>query len=133
LRWCRKRHGERSCFTEEHVVAADCLRIAFDGAAIGFSGLKDWRPIASIHYRPMSGHRLTALKQLRSRNAFDRTWALLDPTARLLAMLIILQNRSCASVAKQIEWSAPMVVAAIVDVLDRLCTHWNIRPGRQAA
>jgi hypothetical protein len=44
LRRCLAQHGDRSSFTGEHIQAADRLRACFDGARLGFSGLKGLRP-----------------------------------------------------------------------------------------
>jgi hypothetical protein len=64
LRWCTARHGERSGISPEHLEAADRLRMAFDGARLGFSGLVlDGRPIneVKLHYPP-TGPTKTALR-----------------------------------------------------------------------
>jgi hypothetical protein len=55
LRWCIRRHGARASFTLAHVEAADRLRLLFDGARLGFSGLRDWRPVQAAVYRPQTG------------------------------------------------------------------------------
>src|SRR5215472_690603 len=47
LRYCIRRHGPASNFSEAHVVAADLLRGWGDGAAIGFSVEKTNLPIGS--------------------------------------------------------------------------------------
>jgi hypothetical protein len=62
LRWCKARHGDRSSFTTEHIAGGDHLRSLFDGAMIGFSGLKDLRPIQSAMYRPSSGPTAAAMR-----------------------------------------------------------------------
>lgn len=49
--------GHRAGYTAEMVEAADLLRVAFDCARIGYSGLKDWRPVQALVYGPILARR----------------------------------------------------------------------------
>jgi hypothetical protein len=133
LRWCQKRHGGRSSFNEEHVAAADRLRVAFDGARLGFAALKDWRPIQSIAYRPSMGPTATALRQLRCRRAFDRAWNLFDSPARRLLALVVLENLAVGPTAETLGLTKPLATQKLVEALDRLVVHFGIRETRRAA
>jgi hypothetical protein len=134
LRWSRARHGARSSFTEEHIMAADLLRAAWDGARLGFSGLKDWRPVTAVTYRPSTGPGAPALRQLRARQTFDRAWRLFRDHDRALLLAVVLGNMSLAKAADRLRVSKPWATHALVLVLDRLCEHFEIgEPRRRAA
>jgi hypothetical protein len=101
LRWCLHRHGARSSYTVEHVQAADRLRLAFDGSRLGFSALKDWRPIQATQFRPSQGPGATALKQTKAARDFAAAWNVLDVDERAMMVLVVLRTprsarpRSC--------------------------------------
>jgi hypothetical protein len=137
LRWCIRRHGERSTFTAEHVAAADKLRIAFDGARLGYSGLKDWRPVTAINYRPSTGPASPALRQLRARKTFDSAWSLFDDPTRAVLVGVVLSNLSLARCAAITGRSAHLSKQLLADALDRLVLHFDIErdmaAGRVAA
>jgi hypothetical protein len=132
LRWCLKRHQERSSFTPEHVAAADRLRLCYDGARLGFASLRDWRPIRSINYRPAMGPTNTALRQYRCRREFDAVWTTLNEFERVLVRMVVLENLACGKAAGTLGWPLPMTVTALVAVLDRLCERWDIHAAHQA-
>jgi hypothetical protein len=133
LRWCLKRHQERSSFAPEHVAAADRLRLCYDGARLGFASLKDWRPIQSINYRSAMGPTNTALRQYRCSCEFDAVWTTFDESERVMVRMVVLENLACGKAAQALGWSLPMTVTALVAVLDGLCKRWDIRATRQAA
>jgi hypothetical protein len=133
LRWCIRRHGERSSFTVEHVEAADRLRGLFDGARIGFAGLRDWRPVSALNYRPSTGPSATALRQLRCRTQFDRVWALFGTEAHAVLAAVVLKNLSVGRTAELLEMTKPLITQRLVEALDRLCLNFDIEAPRRAA
>jgi hypothetical protein len=76
LRWCRARHGERSSFTDLHIEAADRLRGCFDASRLGFSSIKDGRPIGSVQFRPSQGPTQAAVRQWQAARQFAAAWSL---------------------------------------------------------
>jgi hypothetical protein len=133
LRWCQRRHGARSRYSPEHIMAADRLRVAFDGARIGFSALKDWRPVTSINYRPATGPTTVAMLQLRSQQAFDAAWAVLDEDEQAMVLLVVLKNVATGRAAEHLGVSKPWFTDHLTGALDRLCAHYEIRSERTAA
>jgi hypothetical protein len=133
LRWCVKRHAERSSFTPEHILAADKLRGLWDGARIGFAGLKDWAPVHSILYRPPLGPAKTALRQWKAARAFDKAWRCLDAKARPVIALVVLANRALSVTATTLGITPALAGQRAVEGLDLLCRHFGIRPVRRAA
>jgi hypothetical protein len=130
LRWCIRRHGSRSSFNENHILAADRLRAAWDGARIGFSGLKDWRPVQAILYRPSQGPTTSAMRQLKCRKEFDKAWALFDDRARALLASVVLQNRALGPTADVLGISKPLASQTLTEALDVLVGHFDL--GRRA-
>jgi hypothetical protein len=134
LRWCLHRHRERSSFSEEHIMAADLLRAAWDGSRLGFVGLKTWMPVQSAVYRPSTGPAGPALRQLRARQTFDGAWRLCCGHDRALLLAVVLGNMSLGKAADRLRVSKPWATQALVLVLDRLCEHFEIsEPRRRAA
>jgi hypothetical protein len=135
LRRCRARHGDRASFSVEHVGAADRLRSLFDGNRLGFSSLRDWRPVSSVNYRPMTGPTKPAIRQLRCRREFDRIWSMFDDRARALLASVVLQNVSVSKTARVLGLSQALTMQLLIAALDRLCLHFDIREGeaQQAA
>jgi hypothetical protein len=126
LRWCIRRHGARSSYTVEHVEAAERLRTAFDGARLGFSGLKDWRPANAAVYRPSKGPTAPALQQLRCRAQFDRAWSLFNATQRAMLSLTLLHNVAVGRAAELLDATKPLMTQRMVKTLDRLSEHFDI-------
>jgi hypothetical protein len=133
LRWCLARHKHRSSFTTDHIEAADRLRAAWDGSRLGFSALKDWRPVTAIHYRPQTGPKQTALQQLKCRREFDVAWSLFGDDDRALLLAVVLRNLRIGTTAEMLAKGKPWVTQRLVAALDRLCLHWDIRQERAAA
>jgi hypothetical protein len=133
LRWCVRRHGSRSNYTAEHIRAADRLRVAFDGASIGFSSVKDWRPVTEIKYRPATGPTTAAMLQLKAHRAFDVAWGVLDEDEQAMVEHVVLRNIAVGRAADMLGVSMPIMTKRLVVALDRLCEHFNIRAGRTAA
>jgi hypothetical protein len=133
LRWCLRRHGARSSFTLQHIEAADRLRLLFDGSRLGFSGIRDWRPIQAINYRPSTGPTRTAMRSLRCRTAFDQVWSIFDDMDRSLLLAVVLRNIPVGRVAEMVGQSKPRTTQRLVAVLDRLCEHFVIGEDRRAA
>jgi hypothetical protein len=133
LRWCRKRHGDRSAFTVDHIEAADRLRSAWDGARLGFSGLKDWRPITAIQYRPSTGPGTAAKRQLGCRTTFDRVWSALDDQQKAVLASVVLFNVSLGETRERLGWSRNRLLDILVGALERLYPHFGIEPARRAA
>jgi hypothetical protein len=133
LRWCLHRHGERSSYTVEHIQAADRLRLAFDGSRLGFSALKDWRPIQATQFRPSTGPGAAALKQTKAARDFAAAWGTLDQDERAMLVLVVLRNTTISKAAIMLEISGPIMTRRLVTALDRLCDHYDIRRTEHAA
>lgn len=82
MRVCRARHGDACGIREEHIICADLLRSWADGAAIGFTALRDGRPVTAIHYRPITGPGVAAMRQLRCWRDFARVMRILTEAQR---------------------------------------------------
>jgi hypothetical protein len=137
LRRCLQRHGERSNFSMTHIVAADKLRAAFDGARIGFSGLRSWTPVNAVQYRPSQGPTRSAMAQLKARMQFDRAWATFDDRQRALLASVVLLNTAITVTAELLGISPNLatqqLVAALDVLVDRLGVQRDIDAGRVAA
>jgi hypothetical protein len=133
LRWCIRRHKERSSFTAEHVVAADRLRLSFDGSRLGFSALRDWRPIQAMFYRPQTGPTATAVRQYRCRRSFDAAWSLFNDTERALLLAVVLRNIAINRVCEMTGWSKHKTTEKVVASLDKLADHYDIKQAKAAA
>jgi hypothetical protein len=133
LRKCRARHHDRCSFSEEHILAADRLRLDFDGAVIGFSSLKDWRPVTETHYLPATGTPATARKQWRCRREFDRAWNILYADERPVVERVVLRNGLIGATASVLEITQRTMTQMLVGALDRLIRHYDIRAEQTAA
>jgi hypothetical protein len=133
LRWCIRRHGPRSNFTAEHVEAADRLHGTFDGARLGFAGLKDRQPVRPAVYRPALGPTAPAMRQWRCRVAFDHAWTLFADTDRAMLALVVLQNVAIGKTADLLEIPKPLMTERLVAVLGQLCRRFDIRATGRAA
>jgi hypothetical protein len=133
LRRCVGRHGEAAGYTPEMIEAADRLRGLFDGARIGFSVLKDWRPIQAVQYRPVTGPTPTALRQLRCREGFDRIWALLDVDTRAVVGAVVLLNRPLTEFSGGQRMRHYAAKDRLITALGRMVLHFEIRELRGAA
>jgi hypothetical protein len=130
LRRCLQRHGSASSVTLRHIAAADQLRGLFDGSRLGFSGLRDWRPVTAIHYRPMAGPTRTALRQLRCRQDFDAAWSLFGDEERVLLGIVVLANTSINRLVEQrraagIPASANRLMERLTETLERLAEYFG--------
>jgi hypothetical protein len=133
LRWCIRRHGERSHYTSDHIEAADRLRLAWDGSRLGFSSLRDWRPVNSLNYRPSTGPTRTAQRQLKCRIAFDAMWAMFNTQERALIVAVLLKNIAIGNAAELFEWTKPNTTEMLVSILDKLCERLGIGERRKQA
>jgi hypothetical protein len=126
LRWCIRRHGPRSSFTTDHVEAADKMRLVFDGSRLGFSGLRDWRPVNTLTFGPTTGPSRTAMKQYHCRRRFDEVWSIFNEDDRAILLLVVLQNISIGRATEMLGASKPRLTQRLVSLLDRLCAHYEI-------
>jgi hypothetical protein len=94
---------------------------------IGFQGLRDWRPVGSLMFRPATGPSVAALKQQKARRQFDGAWAIFIDSERAVLASVVLGNRSIAVTAVSLELSKETATQRLVEALDRLAGHWNIR------
>jgi hypothetical protein len=133
LRWCLRRHGPRSSYTLRHIVAADKLRLAFDGSRLGFMSLKDWRPVTAINYRPSTGPTQNAMRQLKCRRTFDQVWSIFPESDRALLLAVVLRNIPVGRTADLLGWTKPKTTQAMVAVLDKLADHFGVEEDRAAA
>jgi hypothetical protein len=132
LRWSQKRHGARSCFSAEHVMAADRLWALFDGARIGFSALRDdWKPVSDYRiYRPPLGPTTTALRHLKCRQQFAQAWSLFDDAERALLAAIVIGNTAVTRYAAMSVQNPAVVKERLVKALDALVEWFDLRPAR---
>jgi hypothetical protein len=93
LRWCLRRHKERSTITVEHILAADQLRLLADAIAIGLSG-NDRFNLNFIQRAilPRSGPSNAELRQARAWRPFQRAMALFNGDERDLIAHVVLLN-----------------------------------------
>jgi hypothetical protein len=133
LRWCLRRHGARSSFSKDHIVAADKLRGYFDGARLGYGGLMDWMPITAKLYRPMLGPDRRSLRQWQARRQFDRAWSLFDDPARAMLASVVLMNVAVGPTAETLGITKAQATERLVAALERLCEHWDIRESSRRA
>jgi hypothetical protein len=133
LRRCIAKFGERSGISPEHLDAADRLRACYDGARIGFAGLRDWRPVGSLHYGPLAGPTKSALRQFRCRIMFDRIWSLFEPPSRVLLLMVVLKNIPLARFVELTDVSYNLTKELLLGALDRLVEWFDVQPVRGAA
>jgi hypothetical protein len=135
LRWCIRRHGpERTGYSAEHLLAADRLRLLFDGARIGFSALKDRRPVSDprMHY-PQTGPSKPALRQLRCREGFERAWRLFGEDDRAMLAAVLLANTALTRYAAAVGMKPALAKQRLIEALDRLMEWFDLRPVRGVA
>ena len=73
------------------------------------------------------------MKQLKCRQEFDQVWGLFSDDDRALLLAVVLRNISVGRTAEMLGASKPWTTQHLVDLLDRLCLHWDIRQERAAA
>jgi hypothetical protein len=98
-----------------------------DGSRLGFTSLRDWRPISSTSYRPSTGPGSVR------RIGFDRAWAIFTGQARALPLLVVLQNTPVSKSAEQLGLSPVLAMQRLVEALDAMAAHFEIREGKRAA
>jgi hypothetical protein len=131
LRFCLKRHGNACGITERHIIAADLLRVAADGAAIGFSAPRDMLlPISSIQYRPSTGPDSQALHQQRCWRGFVRVSAIFSKEDLLLLIHVVILNWSVAKWVRVLNLAgqradARREMSRLIAALDRLVEHYD--------
>jgi hypothetical protein len=130
LRRCLARLGHLSRFTEVHALAADRLRVIFDGAMLGFSALRDWRPVQSVQFRVSPGPTTTAMRQLRCRQAFDQVWSLFTVEVRAILALVVLRREGVTAAAATLGLRKALLTQCLIEALDRLCLWFDIGPRR---
>jgi hypothetical protein len=120
LRYCIKRHGAASSFTEEHVIAADLLRALADGAMIGFSAARDYLPVTAIRYLPVTGTTRNARRQLQCRTDLTRVLHCFSDRQRALLVWVVLMNRSVSSWCIDSREDRNRITPELVTALDQL-------------
>jgi hypothetical protein len=135
LRWCQRRHGARSSFSADHVAAADRLRLLFDGSRLGFNTRHDiGQSVNEITYRrPLTGPGYSAMKQLTFTHRFVDAWNLFDEPARQVLAGVVLNNRAVGPTARTLGLTPARCTAILVEALDLLCRHFDIRGHHIAA
>jgi hypothetical protein len=120
LRCCIRRHGAAASFREEHVIAADLLRLWADGATIGFSVERSNLPVSSIQYMPMTGTTRNARRQLQCRTDLTRVLSTFSDRQRALVVWVVLMNRSVSSWCNESQEDRNRVMPELVTALDQL-------------
>jgi hypothetical protein len=136
LRWCLRRHKERSTITVEHILAADELRRLADATAIGLSNgsrfkLEFFQHLAS----PSSGPSCAERKSVRAWRPFQRAMAIFTDGERDLVTHIVLLNTALHAFAKILrERGTPVAEGALtqplVACLDKLVEHFRSEVDR---
>jgi hypothetical protein len=133
LRRIRARHGDRSQITEEHVVAADRLRRAYDQGRLGGLPGPSW--LGGIQHgehkfqSPRSGPTAQAMAMWRADREFRRAWAMFDDLGRAMLYTIVLKNLSVTYWTRSRrlhEQTTPQrEMARLVGSLNRLVEHFD--------
>lgn len=137
LRRTRKRHGDASSITMEHVLAADELRRAVDIATYGCTGHRDETSVLSVAYGPRSGPSAVAHEQTEAWRKVQRAMAMYKPDERYLLTFIVLFNRPVAQwcIARReggfiADPDAEM--QKLVGCLDKLVEHYKSEVEKMA-
>jgi len=129
LRWSRARHGERSQFTEEHVVAADRLRRAVDLARLGGLPLPWAGNLRIEDYGPRSGPTASALAMIRAEREVNRVWRMFGVISRQQIAFVLLHNGSVTAWVKYRSFDAKTTykheMQRLIDILNRLVEHFD--------
>jgi hypothetical protein len=138
LRWSLRRHGVRSCFSVEHILAADRLRVLADAIAIGLSGSKDRFNLTFVQFatEPRSGPTRTEVKQARAWQPFRRAMALFNDDERDLLSHIVLLNLATSRYivvrrSRGVAVREPAIKATLLNCLDRLVEHFRSEIARE--
>jgi hypothetical protein len=147
LRWCLRRHGDRSSITVEHIYAADMLRRYADAIAIGVSGRKNRLNLQylDLMLTPKLGPTHAEVTQARAWRPFIRAMAMYTTDERSMITAVVLLNHSvirwCEAIYQEtgIQPSQHREMGRLVSCLDRLVEHFrseidqDIQLGRVAA
>jgi hypothetical protein len=138
LRRCRARHGDRSSFSEDHIIAADILRRLADAVAVGLSGAKDRFNMMFIQFatQPRTGPTPTEVRQARAWRGFQRAMAMYGQADRELLTHVVLLNRSIAGWCQEkralgLIADDKATVRRLVGILDRLVEHFRGEVDRE--
>jgi hypothetical protein len=127
LRWCLRRHRERSQITAEHIVTADMLRGLHDNAAIGFSPDCDPTPVSERHYGPSTGPTSTARRQHVAAYKFAAAWQMLAPATRPVIRSVVLRNVAIGPTARALSLTPAQCTDLLLAGLNALAAHFSIR------
>jgi hypothetical protein len=138
LRRMLHRHAASSSITEEHVIAADLLRLQVDAVLIGFSGRRELMPVQSLMYGPLTGPSMAAIRSAKAWKPLRRALALFTEAERRLLTWVVLENRSVTSwCAALLERGLPALLnremQMLVTMLDRLVEHYDVECDRRGA
>ncbi len=132
LRRMMHHHAGRSSIIEEHVIAADLLRLQVDAVLIGFfPGRRELMPVSAIMYGPRTGPSIAALRSVRAWKPLQQALALFTEAERRLLSWVVLENRSvaswCAALREQgLSASPNRGMQTLVETLDRLVLHYDV-------
>lgn len=126
----------RSSITEEHILAADLLRLQVDAVLIGFSGRRELMPVQAMMYGPRTGPSMAALRSVKAWKPLQRALALFTEAERRLLTWVVLENRSVTSwCSAQRELgrliSVNRAMQTLVEILDRLVEHYDVADDRR--
>jgi hypothetical protein len=130
LRWCIRRHGERSQITAKHVLATDHLRRLADAVLYGFNGNRNPFLYTDMLPRPLLGPPQPALRRARCWRPFVRAMALFTQAQRRLLTAIVLLNRSVSAWCEELAAEGRRVLQRVemqklVICLDALAEHFD--------
>jgi hypothetical protein len=132
LRWCLRRHKDRSSITVEHILAADQLRLLADTISIGLSGHKDRFNLQLIQYAtlPRTGPSPHEIRQARAWRPFKRAVGLFNEDERDLIAHVLLLNLAISRyvVVRRTRGQPtgePAIRAMLLSCLDRLVEHFK--------
>jgi hypothetical protein len=74
-----------------------------------------------------------ALRQLKAAKQFTAVWALFNEDQQAVLLSVILQNRSVTATAALSGQSPARLMQTLVELLDTLARHFDIRQDREAA
>jgi hypothetical protein len=123
LRRCLRRYGAASNIKIEHILAADLVRRRWDGARLGFSGVRDMLPVTSIIYLPKAGPTRLQHRQVSCWRSLRRIIKLFSDTEWTLLRRVVLENRTISNLCRTHGGCPKAMMQTLVRCLDRLVEH----------
>jgi hypothetical protein len=130
LRWSRRRHGDASRFTVEHIVAADEFRRIYDLVTIGLTGKKDPWIFHELYTQPKLGPTRAETQRYRAWKELARVQKRFSERDWVVLCLFLLSNRSIGRLVLQEREAGrachQLVLAErLVEMLNVLVEHFG--------